>query len=368
MGGTEERVGSWSRPQRTQPPPSPVKGLEAIESQAINAYFKAHSEYLAEPENNAKPADATKIVPKPSSSNGPYKIGALGSAFYNIFFHGATANHGHTGASILDAERVGSKPTRPAVTGHHVPAIAKGEAVSAIANVLPEVTSTTPRDFLYIQVSTTVNDVPTAVGGYVLPMTSTVMAGQQIMVDGQATQLRIPDLLPTFLSVTISGVPTSTIAYIVSGRSVAIIGHTINLNGESTVLATPVAVFVLLPTIDINGISTTTPAYIINGSSTASIGQGVTLLGTPMVLAAPGLVPTYITTTTSGVEESGLAYIITGSMTATVGQTVTVDGSTTVLAEPTSQPGVVEGGTHRSQETCCNAVLLGFGVAFVVWL
>jgi hypothetical protein len=355
---TEElRVGLW-KPQRTQPATKSVQGLELTNSEAVSKYFREPLVYHAQPSGDgAKPSDRRKAA----------GLNAIGSAFNRIFFQETSTNRPLSGNPIVGANRVGLQTAATTVFKENVPTSITDQAEQAAADVLADTTPTTSRGYLYIQVPTTINDIPTAVGGYILPMTSTVMAGQQITVNGQATQLSVPDLLPIFLSTTVSNVPTSTVAYIVSGHSIGKIGQTVTLNDEPTVLATPDAVFVLLPTTGINGISTT-PAYIISGFWTASIGQRVNLNGTPTILTAPDVVPVYVTTMTGGVEESGLAYIITGSMTATVGQTITTEGSTTVLAEPTSQLGVVEGGTRRNRVICCNAVLVGIGAAFVVWL
>ncbi|KAJ4408132.1 hypothetical protein N0V91_003480 [Didymella pomorum] len=356
---TEElRVGSL-KPQRTQPPTKSVEGLAPINSEAVTKYFKEPLGYPAQPPGNGEPSSDR---PKGAGLN------AVGSAFNRIFFKGTSTDRPHSEIPTVGADSIGSQKAATTVFSKDAPTLLAAQAVHAAADVPAGVTPTTARDYLYIQVSTTIDGVITAVGGYVLPITSTVMAGQQITVKSQAMQLPVLALLPAFLSTTINGFPISTINYIVSGRSIATIGQLITVNGIPTVLATPDAVFVRLPTTGIDGISTTIPAYILNGSLTASIGQRVTLSGTPTVLAAPDMVPTYITITTSGVEELGLAYIVTGSMTATVGQIVTVEGSTTVLAEPTGHPSVVEGGAHRNRRICCNAVPLGIGVAFVLWV
>lgn len=356
---TEElRVGSL-KPQRTQPPTKSVEGLAPINSEAVTKYFKEPLGYPAQPPGNGEPSSDR---PKGAGLN------AVGSAFNRIFFKGTSTDRPHSEIPTVGADSIGSQKAATTVFSKDAPTLLAAQAVHAAADVPAGVTPTTARDYLYIQVSTTIDGVITAVGGYVLPITPTVMAGQQITVKSQAMQLPVLALLPAFLSTTINGFPISTINYIVSGRSIATIGQLITVNGIPTVLATPDAVFVRLSTTGIDGMSTTIPAYILNGSLTASIGQRVTLSGTPTVLAAPDMVPTYITITTSGVEELGLAYIVTGSMTATVGQIVTVEGSTTVLAEPTGHPSVVEGGAHRNRRICCNAVPLGIGVAFVLWV
>lgn len=368
QGRADERVGSWSRPQKTQPP-SETKGLELIKSESVSRYFREP------PGGDSYPVSITKAA---STIFGPQTLSgtdeavglyAIGSALNRIFFQKTTKSWLHAEISLIGADH--DRPqTVPLIAMNIVtPAFRAEQAVHATADGLAGATPTTSWEHLYIQVSTTINNVPTAVGGYILSMTSTVMAGQQIAVDGQATQLPVPDLLPLFISTMDSGVPTSTIGYIVSGRSVATVGQTVVLDGSPIVLVTPDTVFVEFSATGTNGISKKTSAYIISGLLTASIGQRVTLNGTPTVLAAPDLVPTYITTTAaSDTERSGLAYIVTGSMTATIGQTVTVEGRTTVLTEPTNQPGVAEGGTRRNRGTCFNVVLLGIGAAFAAWL
>ncbi|KAF3044782.1 hypothetical protein E8E12_010593 [Didymella heteroderae] len=365
-GRTDERVGSWSRPQHTQPPTKPAPGLMPIESKAVSQYFREPLGYHAHPLAGESPTVAVGDEAQPSSRVKSAGLDAIGSAFNRIFFQGKSTARTYQEAPIVYASRIGIQIAPATAIIDDVPNRKADQDVNAAAKVLASATPTTPRQFLYIQISATMNDIATAVGGYILPMTSTVLAGQKITVDGQVTQLPAPELLPIYLATTISGILTSTVGYIVSGRSTATVGETIALNGGLTVLATPDAVFTQLTTLA-NDISAVTPAYIISGTI-ASIGQRATLNGTPMVLAAPNAVPTYITTTTNGVEESGLAYIITGSMTATIGQTVVIEGSTTVLVETTSQPGVVEGGARRTQGPSCNAVFIGIGAALAVWL
>jgi hypothetical protein len=366
-GGTEERVGSWSRPQRTQPPTSPGTGLEPIESQAINKYFKAHPEFLAQPNANAKPSGAAKVIPISSDTNKAYRLDALGSVINRIFYHSTPATHMYIGAPVLDADRDESKHPAPTSIERHPLSIAAEQLVNTVEKGSPSLTVTTTQEFPYIQIPTIVDTVPTIVAGYMLPVTSTVMADQQVVINGKTTMLTPPALLPTYLSTTFNGIPTSNLGYIVSGWSTATIGQTVTFNGRPTVLAVPDAVFTKVPTV-INGFSTAIPAYIISGSYTAGIGHNVTLGGTPTMLALPDLVPTYIATTVSGVVKSGLAYIITGSMTATAGQTLPVEGGTTVLAEPTSQSGAVESGAQGQWGVFWSATLLWSGVFFLICL
>lgn len=363
----ESRVNSWSRPQRTQPPTRSAQGLEPIRSEAVSQYFREPLEYPAQPLTSTELASALKVMPTSFNTIKAHGLAAIPSAFNRIFFHGTPATHVYTEVSTTNANGLESRPGKPIVVSDEAPVITKEKVADAIANILPDSFTTTPQEFLYVQVFTIVDSVPKPVAGYALPMTPTMIASQEIAVDGQVSKLAIPDLLPMYLSTTIDGIPTSILVYIVSGRSTPTVGQTITGYDSLIALPLPIVVFTQLATL-ISGIETTTPAYIINGTFTASIGQKITVNGKPVFLTSPSLVPTYIAMTTIGVEESGLAYVVIGETTATGGQTVTVAGSTRILAKTSSQPHIVEGVAHKSFGISLSTTLLLISVVFVLHL